>query len=98
MDDHGADGINIDFEFVPKAARDGFVTFMTELTDAVRAAAPNGGPGHVSLAGPAIDYSGAYDYDVLLENTDGIMVMAYGYHWTRSTTAGPRRRCSRSRA
>ena len=38
---------------------DGFVTFMSELTDAVRAAQPNGGPGHVSLAGPAIDYSGA---------------------------------------
>ena len=89
MDEHGADGINIDFEFVPKAARDGFVTFMSELTDAVRAAAPNGGPGHVSLAGPAIDWNGAYDYDVLLENTDGIMVMAYGYHWTQSTTPGP---------
>jgi len=89
MDAHGADGINIDFEFVPKAARDGFVTFMTELTDAVRAVQPNGGPGHVSLAGPAIDWSGAYDYDMLLENTDGIMVMAYGYHWTRSTTPGP---------
>lgn len=89
MEEHGADGINIDFEFVPKAARDGFVTFMTELTDAVRAARPNGGPGHVSLAGPAIDWNGAYDYDVLLENTDGIMVMAYGYHWTQSTTPGP---------
>lgn len=89
MAEHDADGINVDFEFVPRSARDGFVTFMTELTDAVRAAAPNGGPGHVSLAGPAVDWSGAYDYDVLLENTDGIMVMAYGYHWTRSTTAGP---------
>lgn len=89
MAEHDADGINIDFEFVPKAARADFVTFMSELTDAVRAAAPNGGPGHVSLAGPAIDWSGAYDYDMLLENTDGIMVMAYGYHWTGSTTAGP---------
>jgi spore germination protein YaaH len=82
MAEHGADGINIDFEFVPKSARDGFVTFMTDLKDAVRASAPNGGEGHVSLAGPAVDWSGAYDYDVLLENTDGIMVMAYGYHWS----------------
>ncbi len=89
MAEHGADGINIDFEFVPKAGRDGFVTFMTELTDAVRAVQPNGGPGHVSLAGPAIDWNGAYDYDLLLENTDGIMIMAYGYHWTQSTTPGP---------
>ncbi|PKN59144.1 MAG: hypothetical protein CVU56_02125 [Deltaproteobacteria bacterium HGW-Deltaproteobacteria-14] len=79
---HGADGVNIDFEFVPVGARAGFVTFMTELKQAVVAAAPNGGPGHVSLAGPSVDWSGAYDYDVLLENTDGIMVMAYGYYWS----------------
>lgn len=84
MGEHSADGINIDFEFVPKSARDGFVTFMTELKDAVRAANPNGWEGHVSLAGPAVDWNGAYDYDVLLENTDGIMVMAYGYHWSGS--------------
>jgi len=84
MRDHDADGIDIDFEFVPKAARDGFVTFMTDLKTAVRAARPNGHEGHVTLAGPAIDWSGAYDYDVLLANTDGIMVMAYGYHWTKS--------------
>jgi spore germination protein YaaH len=82
MDEHSADGINIDFEFVPRSGRDGFVTFMTELKDAVSARAPNGGDGHVSLAGPAVDWTGAYDYDVLLENTDGIMVMAYGYHWS----------------
>lgn len=84
MRDHDADGVDIDFEFVPKAARDGFVTFMTDLKNAVRAARPNGHEGHVTLAGPAIDWSGAYDYDVLLANTDGIMVMAYGYHWTKS--------------
>ena len=79
-----ADGVNIDFEFVPKSAKANFVTFMAELKSAVRAEAPNGGDGHVSLAGPAIDWSGAYDYDQLLAQTDGIMVMAYGYHWTRS--------------
>ena len=84
MSEHSADGINIDFEFVPASARNGFVTFMTELKDAVRAAQPNGWEGHVSLAGPAVDWNGAYDYDVLLENTDGIMVMAYGYHWSGS--------------
>lgn len=84
MREHDADGVDIDFEFVPKAARDGFVTFMTDLKNAVRAARPNGHEGHVTLAGPAIDWSGAYDYDVLLANTDGIMVMAYGYHWTKS--------------
>lgn len=84
MSEHSADGINIDFEFVPASARAGFVTFMTELKDAVVAAQPNGWEGHVSLAGPAVDWNGAYDYDVLLENTDGIMIMAYGYHWSGS--------------
>lgn len=82
MAEHDADGINIDFEFVPRAAKQDFVTFMTELKDAVRAVQPNGHEGHVSLAGPAVDWSGAYAYRALLENTDGIMVMAYGYHWS----------------
>ncbi len=82
MADHDADGINIDFEFVPRSAKQDFVTFMTELKAAVRAAQPNGHEGHVSLAGPAVDWNGAYAYRALLENTDGIMVMAYGYHWS----------------
>ncbi|MCC6619944.1 MAG: hypothetical protein IT385_01735 [Deltaproteobacteria bacterium] len=82
MEEHGADGINIDFEFVPASAKANFVTFMSELKDAVVAAQPNGKDGHVSLAGPAVDWSGAYDYDQLLIHTDGIMIMAYGYHWS----------------
>ncbi len=82
MATHGADGVNIDFEFVPASAKADFVTFMADLKTAVFAAQPNGGPGHVSLAGPAVDWSGAYDYDALLASTDGIMVMAYGYHWS----------------
>jgi spore germination protein YaaH len=82
MAEHGADGINIDFEFVPLSAKSAFVSFMTELKQAVAAAQPNGWEGHVSLAGPSVDWSGSYDYDQLLIHTDGIMVMAYGYHWT----------------
>ena len=79
---HQADGINIDFEFVPKSVREEFVTFMADLKDAVAGVQPNGHEGHVSLAGPAVDWNGAYDYDQLLIHSDGIMVMAYGYHWS----------------
>ena len=79
---HGADGVNIDFEFVPGSVKAEFVTFMADLTDAVREVAPNGGPGHVTLAGPAVDWTGGYDYDELLAATDGIMVMGYGYHYS----------------
>jgi spore germination protein YaaH len=78
---HSADGVNIDFEFVPSSANEAFVTFMAELKLAVTEAQPNGGDGHVTLAGPAVDWTGGYDYDQLLEVTDGIMVMGYGYHY-----------------
>ena len=78
---HGADGVNIDFEMVPASGREGFVTFMADLKSAVVAAQPNGTDGHVTLAGPSVDWWGSYDYEALLEHTDGIMVMAYGYHW-----------------
>jgi len=81
MDRHGADGVNIDFEFVPRVSKDDFVTFMTDLKTAVRERQPNGHDGHVTLAGPSVDWNGSYRYRALLENTDGIMVMAYGYHY-----------------
>jgi spore germination protein YaaH len=78
---HAVDGVNIDFEFVPGAAKEAFVTFMSELKIAVAESQPNGGDGHVTLAGPAVDWTGGYDYDQLLAVTDGIMVMGYGYHY-----------------
>jgi spore germination protein YaaH len=86
VQDAGGQGINIDFEFVP-AAQDGespspkqnFVTFMTDLTTAFHAAIENS---HVSLATPAIDWGGTYDYDALALSSDGLMIMGYGYHWS----------------
>lgn len=88
MEEVAADGLNIDFEFVPSSSKQHFVTFMRDLKQAVVARRPNGHEGHVTLAGPAIDWNGAYDYDALLEQTDGIMVMAYGYHW-QGSNPGP---------
>ena len=82
----GGDGINVDFEFVPSAEpgesptpKENFVTFMTDLTTAFRAAMDES---HVSLATPAIDWGGTYDYDALALATDGLMIMGYGYHWS----------------
>ena len=81
---HGADGVNIDFERVSLSVKNEFVTFMTDLKDAVDAAQPAGTPGHVTLAGPAIDGAGAYDFDQLLIHTDGIFIMGYDYYWGTS--------------
>ena len=81
---HDADGVNIDFERVPLSVKSEFVTFMSDLKDAVDAAQPDGMAGHVTLAGPAIDGAGAYDFDQLLIHTDGIFIMGYDYYWGTS--------------
>ncbi len=83
---NGAEGLNIDFEMVPKVAKANFVTFMDEITTRLHAEVPGS---HVNLAGPSVDSSGAYDYDQLLTKSDGIMIMFYGCGWGGSTIAQP---------
>jgi spore germination protein YaaH len=75
----GGEGVNIDFEFVPRTAKADFVTFMRDLTRDMHDEIPGS---EVTIAMPAVDWSGAYDYDELALASDGLMIMAYGYHWT----------------
>ena len=42
----------------------------------------------MSYAGPCVDWSGAYDYDVLRDVCDAVFVMGYCYH-PHSGIAGP---------
>ena len=72
VDDYGADGVNIDFEGVPTSNKADLVTFVRELKGVVP---------EVYLATPAVDWSGAYDYDELGLAGDGMFIMGYGYHW-----------------
>ena len=81
----GGDGINIDFEFVPYEAKQGFVLFMQELTERFHEEIPGS---HVSYAGPCVDWSGAYDYDELRDACDAVFVMGYCYH-PQGSIAGP---------
>ena len=81
-----ADGVNIDFEFVPSSARTNFNTFIHDLTEAFHDQLPGS---EVSIAMPSVDWSSAYDYDYLSDNCDGLMIMAYGYYWSGSDNAGP---------
>jgi spore germination protein YaaH len=81
-----ADGLNIDFEFVPLTARDDFSAFMAELTAAMHAEIPGS---HVTLAGPTVSSRANYDYDALLAETDGIIPMFYGCAGAWSERAGP---------
>lgn len=76
---YGGDGANIDVEGLPSAQKDNFTTFIQDLQAAT---------GEVFLATPAVDWSGAYDYDRLANASDGLFIMGYGYHWS-SGDPGP---------
>ncbi|MBC8376970.1 MAG: T9SS type A sorting domain-containing protein [FCB group bacterium] len=81
-----ADGVNIDFEFVPSSATENFNTFIHDLTQAFHDQIPGS---EVSIAMPSVDWSNAYDYNYLSDHCDGLMIMAYGYYWAGSSHAGP---------
>jgi len=80
------DGVNIDFEGLPAAQKQNMVKFVHELSDSFH----NWNPAsHVSLATPAVDWSGAWDYDSLAIYCDGLFIMAYDYFYAGSGTTGP---------
>lgn len=80
------DGVCIDFEGVSNTQKANLVTFMTNLTSAFHSSIPNS---HILICTPAVDWSGAFDYDQLAINSDGLFIMAYDYYWSGSSTAGP---------
>ncbi|MCK4643770.1 T9SS type A sorting domain-containing protein [bacterium] len=82
----GLDGVNIDFEGISSSQKSAFVSFITSLNDGLKNSHPSY---ELSLCGPAVDWSGAYDYDLLALNSDGIFIMAYDYHWSGDSQAGP---------
>ena len=81
----GGDGVNIDFEGLQKADRDEMKAFIAELDVTMKKKLPGA---DVTLATPAVDWSGAWDYDYLAEHSDGLFVMAYGLHW-KGSNPGP---------
>jgi spore germination protein YaaH len=76
--DGGGDGVNIDFEGLAKADREPMKAFIALLNTTMKAALPGA---DVTLATPAVDWSGAWDYKYLAEHSDGLFIMAYAIHW-----------------
>ena len=74
VNDYGADGVNIDIEGMDASQRENLNLLVTELQPHVD---------EIYLATPAIDWSDAYDYAFLANNSDGLFIMGYGYHWKR---------------
>lgn len=87
MEAGGADGVNVDFEGVESSTRDNFTTFIRELR-AELTRRGHAGAG-IAIAGPAVDYSAAFDLGALAEEIDVYFIMGYGYHWGRSSKPGP---------
>ncbi len=73
----GGDGIDIDYEGLQSADREAMVDFIASL----RAAMDEAQPGSLlTMATPAVDWSGAWDYDVLAAYADVMFIMGYGFH------------------
>jgi hypothetical protein len=82
----GADGVNIDFEGMPAAARGGFTSFMTELGTRLHSVIPGS---RVSIALPAVDWSNVFDAAAMVPYVDLFLIMGYDYHWKGAPEAGP---------
>ena len=73
-----ADGVNIDFENVSSGNKDYFTSFISNLSAQLKACRPGS---LVSIAVPAVDWSGAFDLAALEPATDFFFIMGYDYHW-----------------
>ena len=82
----GADGVNIDFESFPESQRLNLITFVKDLRFSLRSSIPNA---QVTLATPAVDWNNAWDFKSLANESDGLFIMGYDYHWKGSTLTGP---------
>ncbi len=76
--DGDAEGINIDFEGT-SLNKANLVLFMQELQSAFSTAIPGA---HISMATPAVDWNGCFDYDQLAASSDVLIPMCYGYHYS----------------
>jgi hypothetical protein len=77
-----ADGVNLDFEFVPGASRDVFTAFVHQIRAALPPAA------ELTLAMPATTSYSGYDVPALAATADRLLLMEYEYHWRGGPIAG----------
>ena len=80
------DGVNFDFESVSLPYRANLVSFMRRAVKSIKAEIPGA---EISMATPAVDWSGSWDLYALAGICDYLIVMGYDYYWSGSPTAGP---------
>jgi spore germination protein YaaH len=80
------DGVNFDLEMVRNTQRANLVAFMRRAVSRIKTAIPGA---EISMATPAVDWSGTWDFAQLGQICDYLIVMGYDYYWSGSSTAGP---------
>lgn len=81
-----ADGVNIDFEGVSGSNRNDLTSFMTDLSNQLKAAIPGA---TVTMATYSVDWNNVFDLPALNLVVDQFIIMGYGYYYSGSGTAGP---------
>ena len=80
------DGVNFDIESLRSTQRANLVAFMRRASMQIKSQVPGA---EISMATPAVDWSGSWDFYQLAQICDYLVVMGYDYYWSGSTTAGP---------
>lgn len=86
LSERGAHGVNMDVEALPFSQKEAFLEFMIDLCEQMNEQLPDS---EVSIAAPAVNWSGKFNIPVLNESIDFFMVMGYDYYWPGSGQAGP---------
>jgi len=88
ISNYGIDGVNIDFEFVTGSVRDSFNKFINDLYYEILNH-PDGRK-ELFIATPAVpEWYPGYDVAYLSNHSDGLFIMAYDFHYSGSSVAGP---------
>ncbi|MGB0929290.1 MAG: glycosyl hydrolase family 18 protein [Chitinophagales bacterium] len=95
LDARNADGINIDFEAVPKSQARNLVEFCKYLSLKLKNAGLRDKVTEeikeisISMAIPAVDWNGAFLLSRLDPYIDAFLIMGYDYHYKSAKLAGP---------
>lgn len=87
VSNRNAHGVCIDFESISDSSLKAPLTgFLSNLAVRVRRDIPGA---EVSVALPAVDWSGVFDMPALSQILDYAVIMAYDYYWSTAPNAGP---------
>jgi spore germination protein YaaH/SH3-like domain-containing protein len=88
VENYNIEGVNIDFEFVTSSVKDSFTSFIVNLNNALKNQTSRRRDLYIAM--PAVpEWYPGYDYASLANNCDGLFIMAYDFHYSGSSTAGP---------